>query len=72
MEWLWPAVVAFPWGLAGIAFDAGQPGGRVWITAVTVGGAALNGLIFTQLVRWVTLGPRRPPDPQTLDYDDPR
>jgi hypothetical protein len=61
MNWLGPAVLTLPWSLAGLPFDPDRGDGRTWLTVITTGGAFLNGLAFTLIVRRITRGPRRTP-----------
>lgn len=67
-EWLGAAFLTLPWSLADFAVDPHGGNERLWLTAITVSGAMLNTLIFVLTIRWITGGPRRPPDPQVPDY----
>jgi hypothetical protein len=60
-EWLEAVVLTLPWSFPGFSVAEGKADEPTWFTAVTVGGALLNSLIFTQIVRWLTRSPRRPP-----------
>jgi hypothetical protein len=69
-EWMWPSELTLPWSLIGHWFPPPRGSYRGCFTALTVGGALLNGFLFAWAVQHMRRSPARPPDPQAADYDD--
>jgi hypothetical protein len=68
--WLGCSVVTLPWSAVVFVFEPAEENQRAWLTAISMSGALLNGLLFALVVNWLGRGRRRRTDPQAVDYDD--